>query len=220
MIRCVLMATLAAAGTSFADPPKFSQGGFLFSVSYGPGFWGFDRASLASQVGQGNAEVFAVQDPVSPSHAVALRAGYNILGHASLGVDFSATGWRIDQPSRGGGGVITGFVAWHPLELVWMKKEQRPIGLDVSTMFGVGYGIMGQNRGMDGLVLQWGFNADYFFARYFGAGLFAKGSFLLWDKFYLDYYGRDQPGNTIANIKNLGGSFWMLGLALTFRAGD
>lgn len=221
MIRCVLMATLAAAGTSFADPPKFSQGGFLFSISYGPGFWSFDRASLAAQVGQQDPNFgLFLSDPVSPSHAVALRAGYNILGHASLGVDFSATGWRIDQPSRGGGGVITGYVAWHPLELVWMKKEQRPIGLDLSTMFGVGYGIMGQNRGMDGLVLQWGFNADYFFARYFGAGLFAKGSFLLWDKFYLDYYGRDQPGNTIPNIKNLGGSFWMLGLALTFRAGD
>ena len=227
MIRCVLMATIVAAGTSFADPPKFSQGGFLFSISYGPGFWSFDRASLASQLsatlgesgGAANAAIF-VQDPVSPSHAVALRAGYNILGHASFGVDFSATGWRIDQPSRGGGGLITGYLAWHPLELVWMKKEQRPIGLDVSTMFGVGYGIMGQNRGMDGLVLQWGFNADYFFARYFGAGLFAKGTFLQWDKFYIDYYGRDQPGATIPNIRNLGGSFWMLGLALTFRAGD
>lgn len=219
MIRCALMATIVAAGTSFADPPKFSQGGFLFSISYGPGFWSFDRALLGSQVGQANADVFAT-DAVSPSHAVALRAGYNILGHASIGADFSATGWDITQPNRGGAGFLTGFLAWHPLELVWMKKQQRPIGLDVSTMFGVGYGIMGETRGMDGLVLQWGFNADYFFARYFGAGLFAKGTFLQWDKFYLDYYERDQPGNTLPTPRGSGGSFWMLGIALTFRAGD
>lgn len=219
MIRCLLMTTVLAACTSFADPPKFSQGGFALSVMYGPGFWSFDRALLASQVGQGNADLY-LSDPVNPSHAISLRAGYNILGHASLGVDFVATGWRITQADRGGGGVVTGYLAWHPLELVWMKKPQRPIGLDVSTMFGVGYGIMGQNRGMDGLVLQWGFNADYFFARYFAAGIFVKGSFLQWDKFYIDYYGRDQPGNTVQVPRGAGGSFWTMGISLTFRAGD
>jgi hypothetical protein len=219
MIRCAFMATMVAAGTSFGEPPKFSEGGFLFSLSYGPGFWSFDKTLLGAQVGSSNAEVY-LSDAVSPGHAVALRVGYNILGHASLGVDFSATGWRLDQPTRGGGGLVTGFLAWHPLELVWLKKAQRPIGLDVSTLFGVGYGIMGQNRGMDGLVLQWGLNADYFFTRFVGAGLFAKGSFLLWDKFYIDYYGRDQPGNTVPVPRGSGGSFWMLGVAFTFRAGE
>lgn len=212
------MASLLAASSALADPPKFSQGGFLFSIMYGPGFWSFNRTLLAGQVGDANADVF-INDAVT-GHTPALRAAYNILGHASLGVDFTATGWDITTPQRGGAGFLTGFVAWHPLELVWMKKEQRPIGLDLNTMFGVGYGIMGENRGMDGLILQWGFNVDYFFARYFGAGLFAKGTFLLWDKFYLDYYGRDQPGNTVQAPKGSGGSFWTLGIALTFRAGD
>jgi len=218
MFRCVLMAGLITAGAALAEPPKFSEGGFLFSVMYGPGIWGFNRTLLAEQVGTANADIY-IADAVT-SHAVSLRAGYNILGHASLGVDFSATGWDITTPDRGGGGLVTGYLAWHPLELVWMKKAQRPIGLDVSTMFGVGYGIMGERRGMDGLVLQWGLNADYFFARYFGLGLFAKGSFLQWDKFYVDYNNRDLPGATIPAPKGSGGSFWTLGIALTFRAGD
>lgn len=213
---------LALAGTTHADPPKFSQGGFLFSVMYGPGFWSFDRALLAGQLtapaSAADADVF-ITDAVT-SHTVSLRAGYTILGHASLGVDFTATGWDISTPQRGGGGFLTGYVAWHPLELVWMKKETRPIGLDASTMFGVGYGIMGERRGMDGAALQWGFNVDYFFARYFGAGLFVKGSFPLWDKFYLDYYGRDQPGNTITLTRGSGVSFWTMGISLTFRAGE
>lgn len=222
MIRCALVLGVLAGGTALADPPKFSQGGFLFSVSYGPGFWAFDRALLAGQMKApataADADVF-IADAVT-SHTVSLRAGYNILGHASLGADFTATGWDITTPQRGGAGMLTGYVAWHPLELVWMKKETRPIGLDVSTMFGVGYGICGENRGMDGLVLQWGLNADYFFARYFGAGLFAKGTFLQWDKFYLDYNNRDLPGNTIAVPNGSRGSFWTIGVALTFRAGD
>lgn len=218
MFRCVLVAGLLTGSTGLADPPKFSEGGFLFSVMYGPGIWGFNRTLLAEQVGAGNADLF-IADAVT-SHTVSLRAGYNILGHASFGVDFSATGWDVTMANRGGGGFVTGYLAWHPLELVWMKKDQRPIGLDVSTMFGVGYGIMGENRGMDGLVLQWGFNADYFFARYFGVGLFAKGTFLQWDKFYLDYNGRDLPGNTVMVPKGTGGSFWTLGISLTFRAGN
>jgi hypothetical protein len=218
MFRCVVVIAVLTGSMGLADPPKFSEGGFLFSVMYGPGFWSFNRTLLAEQVGGANADVY-IADAVT-SHTVSLRAGYNILGHASLGVDFSATGWDVTMANRGGGGVLTGYVAWHPLELVWMKKEQRPIGLDVSTLFGVGYGIMGESRGMDGLVFQWGFNADYFFARFFGAGLFAKGTFLQWDKFYLDYNNRDLPGNTLKVTRGTGGSFWTLGIALTFRAGS
>lgn len=218
MIRCALMVGLFAGGPALADPPKFSQGGFLFSVMYGPGFWGFDQALLGGQVGQDNASLF-ITDAVT-GHTVSLRAGYNILGHASLGVDLTATGWDITTTGRGGGGFVTGYVAWHPLELVWLKKEARPIGLDVSTLFGVGYGIMGERRGMDGAAVQWGFNADYFFARYFGLGLFAKGTFPLWDKFYIDYNNRELPGNTITVPRGPGGSFWTLGISMTFRAGE
>jgi hypothetical protein len=218
MIRWVLVLAVSLGGGVLADPPKFSQGGFLFSIMYGPGFWSFDRTLLASQVGDANANLF-ITDAVT-SHTVSLRAGYNLFGHASLGVDFSATGWDITNANRGGAGFLTGFVAWHPLELVWLKKQQRPIGLDASTMFGVGYGICGEQRGMDGLVLQWGLNADYFFARYFGAGVFLKGTFMQWDKFYIDYNNRDLPGATLPVPRGAGGSFWTMGITVTFRAGD
>jgi len=206
------------AGAAWADPPQFSKGGFLFSVDYGPGLWALDRAHLASQVPEPMANTF-VTDAQS-THTVTLSAGYNIRGHASVAADFTATGWNLFDANRGGAGFLAGSVAWHPLELVWMNKEQRPFPIDASTSFGVGYGIAGQHTGMDGLVLEWSTKVDYFFSRYFGLGIFARGVFLQWDKFYLDYYGRSNPGATLALPKGSGGAFWHLGIALHFRAGD
>ena len=214
MFPSVVLAVALAAGTAWADPPKFSQGGFVFSVDYGPGIWALDRAHLAAQVTDPLAGIF-ISDAQS-THTVALSAGYNIKGHASLGASFTATGWNVFNPDRGGAGFLTGFVAWHPLELVWMNKEQRPFPLDASTSFGVGYGIAGQRTGMDGLVLQWALKVDYFFARYFGVGLFVRGTFLEWNKFYTNF--NDRIGPDLPN--GSGGAFWHLGLALHFRAGD
>lgn len=158
------------------------------------------------------------------THTVGLTAGYNIMGHVSLGADFTATGWKLEQETRGGAGFLVGKVAWHPLQLVFINKEQRPIPIDFSAFFGVGYGIAGGGRinprGMDGLLFQWGLTVDYFFARFFGLGFFARNALFNWDKFYLDYNNRDVPGNTISLAKPSGGAFWTFGLALTFRAGE
>lgn len=209
----ILVAALCA-GAAWADPPQFSKGGFLFSVDYGPGIWALDRDKLAAQVGPAAADIF-VTDAQS-THAVALSAGYNIKGHATLAADFTATGWNVFDPSRGGAGFLTGSVAWHPLELVWMNKEQRPFPVDASTSFGVGYGICGQTFGMDGVVLQWAAKVDYFFSRYFGVGVFARGTFLQWNKFYTNFNDRVGPDLP----QGSGGAFWHLGIALHFRAGD
>ena len=48
-----------------------------------------------------------------------------------------------------------GTVTWHPLQLVFLKKEVRPIPIDFGTYFGLGYGIAGERRGMDGIVYEW-----------------------------------------------------------------
>jgi hypothetical protein len=217
---------LLLPGLVWADPPKFSTGGFNFQIQYGPGFWNMDQKGLETQLttthDPGGAAIF-VGDLVN-THTVGLSAAYNIMGHVSLGADFNATGWKLDQDTRGGAGFLAGKIAWHPLELIFMKKEQRPIPLDFNTFFGLGYGIAGGGRinprGMDGLLFEWGANVDYFFSRFFGLGFFARGVFFNWNKFYLDYNNRDVPGNTITLDKPSGGAFWTFGLALTFRAGE
>ena len=217
--------------------PQFSTGGFTLQLQYGPGYWSVDTTALGADagkdglmVGPQRAGLFTgmLNDPKhTPSHAISLSMAYNILGHVSIGADLTATGWNVFDASRGGAGFVIGKIAWHPLELFFMNKEKRPVGIDFSTFFGVGYGIVGGGTavagnplGMDGLLFEWGTNVDYFFARYFGLGLFVRGVFLNWDKFYLDFNNRDVPGNTIPLAKPLGGSFWTFGISMTFRAGE
>ncbi len=201
------------------EVPDFSRGGFVLSLEYSPwASWSVDQAHLASQVGDAAAGVFIAQ--AKSQHTASLHMAYNILGHASIGVDFTATGWNIAEPSRGGGGFLVGTVGWHPLQLVWMHQDRRPLGVDLKVYFGAGYGIAGQSTGMDGLVTELGFDAMFFFSRYFALGLYGRLMFLQWDKFYLDYYGRDQPGMTIPLPQGSGGTFGSFGFAMHFRAGD
>jgi hypothetical protein len=216
--RSTILALVLLPLIAWADPPNFSAGGFVMTLQYGPGFWGLDQKKLASQVGDSLAGTFVTDS--QNSHTVSVEAGYNILGHATISAALTGTGWNLFDANRGGAGFLVGAVAWHPLELVFMKKERRPFGLDFSPFFGVGYGISGQTVGMDGLVFEAGLNVDYYFTRYFGLGLFARGVLLNWKSFYLDYNNRSQPGASIALTDPSGGSFWTLGLALHFRAGE
>ncbi|MEW6431579.1 MAG: hypothetical protein AB1730_08710 [Myxococcota bacterium] len=215
-----VVAALAAGPGRAAEPPTFSQGGFIFALQYGPGFWLVNEAALGAQAGAGYANVF-VSDLVT-SHTLSLSAKYVILGHASIGVDFTATGWDVFSSNRGGAGFLVGTVGWHPLELVFklLEYEKRPVTFDVSTWVGLGYGIAGERLGSDGLTVEWGVTFDWFFTRFFALGTFARGAFLKWNSLYLDFNNRDVPGNTVPLPNGLGGAFWTLGLSLTFRAGD
>lgn len=225
MFRLISVSALLTASVAFADPPKFSQGGFLFDLQYGPGFWTMDAARVDALAGGGGlgarfVNQLAAGRMADPSHSVGISLAYNILGHASVGADFTATGWNVFDAARGGAGVLVGKVAWHPLELVFLKKEQRPIPLDVATSFGLGYGIAGgggsPSLGMDGLTFHWALEVKYFFARYFGLGFYAKGAFFDWRKLYVDY--DNQQFVTLTD--GSGGSFWSIGFSLTFRAGE
>ena len=217
------------SATAWADPPKFSSGGVIFSIQYGPfGFFSFDRTFIGKQLplivpqaattGQALADQFL--GDLQSTHTVGLRLGYNILGHATLAVDLVATGWNLSQTNRGGGGILTGTLAWHPLELIFLKKERRPIPIDASIFFGAGYGIFGQTLGMDGLVWQWGMTADFWFNRFVGLGVFVRGSFPRWGAMYLDYDNRSAPGNTLPLPQTSGGQFWHPGFELILRIGD
>lgn len=218
MVRPLCGALLCWSLTAFAVGPNFSEGGFLVSLQYGPGFWGIDQPKIAAQLGLAAARDFAGE--LQNTHTVSLGLGYTILGHASIGADLTATGWNLPDPNRGGAGFAIGRVAWHPLQLLWLQKERRPVPLDVSLFFGVGYGIVGRSTGMDGLVLETGINADYWFAKYFGIGFFARFVFLNFSNYYIDYNNRSQPGNTVALKDGSGGTFISAGFALHLRAGD
>ncbi len=218
MIRSISAVLLFLSVTAGATGPNFSGGGFVVSVQYGPGFWGLDRARLSNQVGPVLANTFITE--TQNTHTVSLSAAYNILGHASVGADLTATGWNLTKSNRGGAGFLIGKVAWHPLQLVWMRKERRPLSLDLSPFFGLGYGITGQMTGADGLVFETGLNVDYFFTKYFGIGFFARFVFMSYSSFYLDYNNRSLPGSTLPLKDGSGGNFITIGFAIHFRAGD
>lgn len=211
---------LAAPAALAADPPKFSEGGFIFSIQYGAGFWDIDEAPLAAQVDPTIANVFV--GDLKTAQALTLKMQYVILGHASVGIDFTGTGWDVFSQSRGGAGFLAGTLAWHPLEAIFklMKYEERPVRIDVSTYGGLGYGIAGQRVGSDGLVAEWGLEFDWYFTRFFALGTFVRGVFPLWKQLYLDFNNRDVPGNTLPLADGVGGAFWTVGLSVNLRAGD
>lgn len=196
------------------EVPDFNHGGFVMSLGYAPfaGF-SFDAAKLNSQT-QGLGDTFIAE--ARPQQTASIQLAYTILGHASLGVDFTAVGWNITDPNRGGAGFLLGTLGWHPLQLLWMHEDRRPAGVDLKVLFGAGYGIAGQTFGMDGSIWEVGFDAMFFFSRFFGLGLFGRMVFLGWDKFYWDFNGKQYaplPQGT-------GGTFATFGFAMHFRAGD
>ena len=218
MMRPLLFIVALLSMPAWADPPKFSSGGVIFGLQYGPGFWSFDRSFINSQVPATYGNQFLAD--LQNTHTLGVRLGYNILGHVSLEANLVATGWNLSDSSRGGGGILTGILAWHPLELIFIKKERRPIALDASIFFGAGYGIIGQSVGMDGLVWQWGMTVDYWFNRFVGLGAFVRGSFPRFGALYINYDQRNAPGNTFPMPNTSGGMFWIPGVELLLRFGD
>ncbi len=215
------------------EVPQFSHGGVLVNLQWGYGIWNLDGANLNKQVVRCRL-LQAVSGARSRTRmSIDLRIAYNILGHASVGVDFNATGWNVFNPTRGGSGYLTGTIAWHPLELVFIKKPRRPFGLDITTWVGLGYGILGISgdnggpaAGMDGIVVQWGINAEYYFTRFVGTSAGSCAAhFLRFNTFYYDWdtaHGGGPAANAAQQVLNpvSGGSFWNVGIDLVFRVGD
>lgn len=211
-MKSFIAATVLLALPAFAAQPDFGKGGAVIGLQYGYGIWNLDRAKLAAQVGQSDADI--VVNDTRNGHSATLRLGYNILGHATVEALVTATGWNLTEADRGGGGFITGGAHWHPLELFLKGK---PRFYDASVFLGLGHGLMGQNRGMDGLVWQYGLGADFFFSRILALGVFFRSTQLNFNSFYLDYNNRALEGATLALPQGSGGSFMQFGATLTLR---
>jgi len=192
----------------------FSRGAVIFSIQPGYAVWGLDLARIQRDTevyDPGGARVF-VDQANQAIGTVSVKLGYNILGHVTLDAELTGTGWNVFRSDRGGAGFLVGALHWHPLELVW-RKEVRPVPFDASVFFGYGYGICGSTRGMDGNLWEVGVDASYFVSKSVGFGIFARGIYLNWDKFYQNFDGNQftpmSPG--------LIGSMWTFGISLDFR---
>lgn len=216
------------------EVPRFSKGGLVFAIEFGPGAWDWNTAVLADQLvagGQLNAPSAAAvagqwAGSFKTSYALSLRIGYNILGFASVEFAFTGTGWDLSSEARGGGGFAGGVVRFHPLEILWRalkKNDPRPFGLDFSMFWGWGYGIAGFGNnslspayGTDGFAFQWGFDVEYFFTRGIGVSLGLRGAFPFWDGLYFDFGNR--AGYRLGSPTR--GSFWTPTIGVVMRAGD
>lgn len=222
-----LILAVAPLSASAMEVPKFKSGGFQIHMQFlGTAPEHFDGENLNSQVSPFIGNAFTSNFPSPPPYAVGLRLAYNILGFVSVGADVTATGWSIFDDRRGGAGFAVGLIAVHPLQFFFIKKEERPFGLDVSTHVGLGYGIIGTSQpvalGMDGIVVQWGLTLDYFFTKNIGLEFFAKCNFLKMDKFYFDWDAahRGVPGAAATLNPTGNGTWWHTGIALVLRIGD
>jgi hypothetical protein len=214
MHRLLAIYVGCVALSAAAETPDFSKGGVVVSLQYGAGFWNVNQEKLTPQVGADRASQLAAD--LKNSSTALLRAGYNILGHATIAAELAGTGWDIFSQSRGGGGFLTGTAKWHPLQLVY-GDQPRPIPIDAGVLLGLGYGIAGQNVGGGGLVWHTALEGEYYFMPWLAAGIGMQLYFLNFSNFYLDYDHRSDPGNTKPLPNGSGGTFFTLGLSLVFR---
>lgn len=135
--------------------------GLVLRLEPGWAAWSLDGDKLRSQVGAHAGEI----DPLliqqtQDAFAMGLSVGYNILGHATLAVGIDGSGWDVDSTARGGAGIVTFTAAWHPVRLL---DRSDPEGRwDASIFLGGGWGVMGEDRALDGLVLSTGIRGEFF----------------------------------------------------------
>jgi hypothetical protein len=209
---CVGLGALSAS----AESPDFSKGGVVVSLQYGAGFWSVDKAKLTSNPGVSTDNASLLASDLRDSSTAVLRAGYNILGHATVAAELMGTGWDLFSQSRGGAGFLTGTAKWHPLQLVYGDRA-RPIPIDAGVSLGFGYGIAGQTRGFDGFLWDTALEGEYYLMPWLAAGLGMRLYFLNFGTFYIDYDHRGNPGSKIALPNGSGGTFFTMGLSLIFR---
>jgi hypothetical protein len=172
--------------------PRFRRAeGFILRLEGGYAYWRLDGDRIARQVGIRGPEVGPLL--VNQTHdapAAVLQIGFNILGHAAIALDVTATGWDVMTRDRGGAGFAAGTVAWHPVELL---AELLPIGFirdrfwDLSVFAGGGYGVLGQDRAMDGMHLVFGARAEFFPARWISLGATLRHYPLRFDRYVVHW---------------------------------
>jgi hypothetical protein len=213
-----------------AGEPVPSQGqsasghaGVYFHIGYGYNWWSLDRAKVANQIGIRDDPANFFNGSAVDAQAASLRGGYNVLGHAHAGVHFLATGWEVLNSARGGAGYIGGEVGWHPLSLVSALLPGGPLPeeryYDLWLEAGIGYGIVGKKRAMDGGIATFGLAAEGYPLPWLSLGLRTTWYFPFFSRYILDYDHRADPGMSLDLPQGSGGSFLAFNAFVAFHFG-
>lgn len=218
----------AAASAPSSGPfgPVVGHAGGYITFSFGYNWWSLNRAMLNEQVFPADDPSFMLDASLQNGAAAGLRGGYNVLGHAHVGFNFLATGWDVFDQDRGGGGYIGGEVGWHPLSLVSALLARAGKGAlpgekyyDLFIEGGAGWGIVGEDRAMQGPIGSVGVGVEGVPATWVSIGVRSTWYYPLFSEYILDYNHRRDPGNTINLPKGSGGSFCSVQGYLAFHFG-
>ncbi|MGC4121951.1 MAG: hypothetical protein QM765_46695 [Myxococcales bacterium] len=209
--------------------PTVGHAGAYLTLSGGYNWWSLNRGKVAGQVANANPAEdtnWMFDASLQNGAAAGLRGGYNILGHANIGFNFIGTGWEIFTKERGGGGYIGGEVGWHPLSLVSALMMNAGKGAlpgekyyDLFVEGGVGFGIVGKHRAMQGLVGSVGIGAEGYPAAWVSIGVRTMWYFPAFNEYIIDYDNRTSPGMTIPLPEGSGGRFFSCTGYLAFHFG-
>lgn len=201
----------------------FGHAGAYFQLGYGYNWWSLDRAKVTAQVGGRDDTGNFFDRSLANAQAASVRGGYNVLGHGHIGFHFLATGWEITNSSRGGAGYIGGEIGWHPFSLVSALLPNGPIPggkyWDFWLEGGVGYGIVGKQRALDGEVATFGLAVEGYPLPWLSLGLRTAWYFPFFSRYILDYDHRADPGMTIDLPDGSGGSFFAFNAFFAFHFG-
>jgi hypothetical protein len=183
-LLCFTLLLAPAALLAQAQPQARAEG-LVLRLEPGWVSWSLDAGHIAGQTGLPTAEVqqFLV-DQTQNGPGLTLGLGYNIKGHATVGLSLTGTGWDIGSADRGGGGLLAFEAAWHPVELF---SGLRTRAWDASLFGGAGYFVMGEERALDGLHLQAGLRAEYFVTRWLSLGGALRYVSLRGSRYILDW---------------------------------
>ncbi|HEY3452454.1 MAG TPA: hypothetical protein VGK67_39285 [Myxococcales bacterium] len=202
--------------------------GAYLTLSGGYNWWSLNRGKVAGQVAQANPAEdtnWMFDASLQNGAAAGLRGGYDILGHAHIGFNFTGTGWDVFTKERGGGGYIGGEVGWHPLSMIFalvpdhVREKSGQKYYDLFVEGGAGFGLVGKHRAMQGLVGSVGLGTEGYPAQWVSIGVRATWYFPAFNEYIIDYDNRASPGMTIPLPEGSGGRFFSCTGYLAFHFG-
>ncbi|MDF1563014.1 MAG: hypothetical protein P1V51_08215 [Deltaproteobacteria bacterium] len=194
LLALLLLPALARADGAPVEPQRRLEEGLTIRLEPGYSAWTLDGPRIADQV-----PVFErpFVDPLlvqqtENSLGLGLGIGYNIRGHASILLQLRGHGWDLGSSQRGGAGLATLELGWHPAALLEALEVLSPTARrwwDASIHLGAGYGVIGEDRAMDGLVLAFGLRAEAF-----ATDWLSLGAGITWVPLKLSRYVTDWSG--------------------------
>lgn len=213
----VLLLAIVATQGAAATERRLTEG---LVIRLEPGYfaWNLDQSRIEGQVGSEAGEVGPrLIDQAQNGPGLTLSFGYNIRGHATLAATITGNAWDIGNTQRGGGGLASFDVSWHPLLLLEVL-EVIPVDpgrrYDASLFFGAGWGVIGEDRAMRGLHLSLGGRAEYLLTRWFSAGAVLALHPLKFSEYVVDW----GDGVIVDLPERSGGSALFVGLTLAIHA--